>query len=124
MTGKGNVDFLMELHSDPEWHHEGESPYATLWRTELWKGFKSVAGMSSTFYMGGLGHKAIRPTTVATNYPTISQLDGLCDFNEGCVPASLLTRKDMRTWPTFKHLVMEAIVDFHDGLRRRSWSWG
>ena len=117
MAGKGNVGFLMELHSDPEWHHEGESSYSTLWKTELWKAFKSISGMSkSSFYMGGVGHRALRPTTVATTYPSIIQLDGYYEFDDGCVPASLLSRKEMRKWSrTFKQKVMESIVDFHAG---------
>ena len=117
MAGRGNVGFLMELHADPPWTSGSEPPYATLWRTELWQAFKSVAGMAtSSFCMGALGHRAARPTVVASNYPAVLQVNGQGEEDEGCIPATLMTRSEMRKWShNFKHLVMESITDFHAG---------
>ncbi|CAE7495091.1 RE2 [Symbiodinium sp. CCMP2592] len=85
MANKGNVGYMMEMHSDPEWLHGGDSPFATWWKSETWKAFKSVSGMrQSSFYMGGMGHAAKRPTTVGTNYLMINQNDGNYEFGDGC----------------------------------------
>eukprot|EP00439_Symbiodinium_sp_Y106_P048300 s3792_g6.t1 len=112
MANKGLVGFLMEMHADPEWLHQGDSPFATFWKSEEWKAFKSVSGMKqASFYMGGMGHATKRPTTVGTNYPSIAALDGNYDFHEGVVPPSLLTRSAMRTWSLgFKQMVLEAVT--------------
>ena len=117
MAGKGNVGFLMELHADPVAGAESGQQFATLWKTEMWRAFKSVAGMANAaFNMGSHGHRAARPTVVATNYPAVVQLNGNHDGVDGCIPASLLTRAEVRKWSVaFKHLVMESITDFHAG---------
>ncbi|CAE7353790.1 RE2 [Symbiodinium sp. CCMP2592] len=118
MKGQGNIGFLMELPADPEWHMETEYPYSTFWRTELWKSFKSVSGMcTASFNMGAYGHRTKRPTKVGTNYPAIIQMEGNYDFNDQCVPPSLLTRSTTRQWSDgFKKIVMESLSDFHEGL--------
>ncbi|OLQ10423.1 Copia protein [Symbiodinium microadriaticum] len=117
MAGKGNVGFLMELHADPVAGAEGGQQFATLWKTEMWRAFKSVAGMANAaFNMGSHGHRATRPTVVATNYPAVVQLNGNYEGVDGCIPASLLTRAEVRKWSVaFKHLVMESSTDFHAG---------
>ena len=117
VSGRGNIGFLMELPADPEWLMETEYPHSTFWKTELWKSFKSVSGVStSSFNMGAYGHKAKRPTTVGSNYPAIVQMDGNHDFHDNCVPASLLTRSTVRAWSgTFKRVVVDSVVDLHEG---------
>ena len=50
------------------------------------------------FYMGAYGHKAKRPTTAATNYGDIAEMDGNFEWGESCVLPSLLKRSEMRKW--------------------------
>ena len=102
------MGFLLDLPSD-------DPHRASVWSTELWKSFRSIAGVGTTsFYMGAYGHRAKRPTTMATTYPALLQMDNNYDFHDGCVPPSLLSYQEMRKWPTlFKELVAEAIGDYH-----------
>ncbi|CAE7214179.1 RE1 [Symbiodinium sp. CCMP2456] len=115
LSGKGNVGFLLEQPSDKERLRQDDPSMASLWKTELWKSFKSVSGMSlSSFYMGAMGHKGKRPTTVATNYARLCQLDGLYDFADNCVPRSLVDDKEMNTWSRgFKEIVAKAVSELH-----------
>ena len=93
MRGRGNVGFLMELPSDSLEAFYEQRIGATLWSSDLWKEFKSVSGMAKvSFDMGGFGHRCSRPTTVATNYPIITQMDGMWEVGEGTLPRSLLSR--------------------------------
>ena len=72
-----------------------------MWQLELWKAFKSVGGMRVvSFNMGALGHKGKRPTTVGTNYPLLFGLDGNWDWDDTCVPSSLVSKEEKRLWPT------------------------
>ncbi|CAE7446981.1 RE1 [Symbiodinium sp. CCMP2592] len=116
MSNRGVVGFLLTTPADEERHRECDPQHATFWHTEAWKSFKSIAGMSkASFYMGAYGHRAKCPTTIATNYPSLAQLEGVYDFNDGCVPPSLLDKKEMRSWSFgFKAMVLEAITDMHE----------
>ena len=65
-SGKGNVGFLLEQPAEKERHRRDDPVCASLWSTEMWKSFKSVSGMEmASIYMGAIGHKATRPTTIA-----------------------------------------------------------
>ena len=117
VAGKGNVGFLMEQPSPKEYLRKDDPTCASIWNTELWKSFKSISGIGKvSFYMGALGHKAKRPTTIATNYARLCQLDDLYDFSENCVPRSLVEDKEMNTWSQgFKKIVAKAVCEFHEG---------
>ena len=65
------------------------------------------------------GHQSKRPTTIATTYPALIQIDKNYDFHDGCVPPSLLTREQLRRWPKrFKEMVAESIKDYHSACWR------
>ena len=115
MRGNQDVGFLLDLPSDCERLRRDDPHRASVWSTELWNSFRSIAGMGTTsFYMGAYGHRAKRPTTMATTYPALLQMDNNYDFHDGCVPPSLLSYQEMRKWPSlFKGLVAEAIGDYH-----------
>ncbi|CAE7274583.1 GIP [Symbiodinium sp. CCMP2456] len=115
VSRKGPVGFMMEQPADKEQLRQDDPSMASIWKTELWKSFKSVSGMGlASFYMGAMGHKGKRPTTIATNYARLRQLDGLYDFADGCVPRSLVDDKEMNTWSHgFKEIVAEAVKEFH-----------
>eukprot|EP00439_Symbiodinium_sp_Y106_P015157 s5414_g2.t1 len=116
-SNKGNVGFLLEQPATKEHLRRDDPECASLWGTELWKSFRSVSGMgSASFYMGAMGHRAKRPTTIATNYPTLCNLDNMYDFADSCVPRSLVDDKEMNTWSTgFKKIVAKAVCEFHEG---------
>ncbi|CAE7230836.1 RE1 [Symbiodinium sp. CCMP2592] len=111
---EGNVGFLMDFPSDEERLRDDDPVRASPWETELWKSFKSIAGMTKvSFYMGAYGHKAKRPTTMATTYPSLCQIDNIYDFHDGCVPPSLLSHEEMRNWSyPFKAMVANAVCDY------------
>ncbi|CAE7501275.1 unnamed protein product [Symbiodinium sp. CCMP2456] len=117
MCGKRALGFLMESTAGCERLREGEPTGPTAWDTELWKSFWSVSGIREVpFYMGAFDHKAKRPTTLATTYPSLNQIDKNYDFGDRCVPPSLLSRADMRKWSkSFKAMVAEAIQNHHTG---------
>ena len=99
MNGQRDVGFLMEFPADCERLRECEPVRASVWTTEMWKSFRSVSGIrEASFYMGAYGHKAKRPTTIATTYPTLIKIDKNYDFHDDCVPPSLLTRSQLRQW--------------------------
>ena len=115
MNGQRDVGFLMEFPADCEKLRKDDPGRASVWSTEMWKSFRSVTGMKEvSFYLGAYGHKALRPTTIATTYPALIQIDKNYDFHDGCVPPSLLTRAQLRQWPKeFKDLVAESVKDYH-----------
>ena len=115
MNGQRDVGFLMEFPADCERLRECDPIRASVWTTEMWKSFRSVSGIKEvSFYMGAYGHKAKRPTTMATTYPALIQIDKNYDFHDNCVPPSLLTRSQLRQWSvSFKELVAESIKDYH-----------
>ena len=117
LKGRGNVGFLLELPSGPLEAYYEEQLGATLWGSEMWRAFKSISGMTrASFDMGGFGHRCSRPTTVGTNYPILAQMDGMHEVAEGCLPSSLVTGAERRSWSQqFKHLVLEGVSDFHSG---------
>eukprot|EP00439_Symbiodinium_sp_Y106_P017689 s4409_g2.t1 len=117
MCTNGQVGFILDFPSDEE-RLRGDDPLrASLWNTELWNSFRSIAGMGKvSFYVGAYGHRAKRPTTMATTYPSILQIDKNYDFHDDCVPPSLLSYKEMRSWPrTFRCLIAEAVMDYNTG---------
>ncbi|CAE7219459.1 unnamed protein product [Symbiodinium sp. KB8] len=115
--GKRNVGFLMEMPADAEYLRRDVTYDASVWKTEMWKNFSSVSGIKEiSFYMGTYGHKASRPTTMATTYPALIQLEpkGLERIKR--TPSTLLDPKEMRRWSIpFKEIVAEAIADYHSG---------
>ena len=80
----------------------------------MWRSFKSVSGMTTaTFNQGTVGHQALRPTTIATNYPEVMELNGDFDFESHCVPTSLLDRPALRRWsPYLESLIAKAAVNY------------
>ena len=116
-AGRGNVGYLMEFPSDEERLRECDPAKASFWNTELWKSFKSISGMRKvSFNMGAYGHKALRPTTLATNYPEVISVNNNYNFGSNCVPPSLLSVDELESWSNgFKEIVKGAIV----GLRQK-----
>ena len=117
IKGPGEVGFVMELPADEQEIRPQDSPRASLWETELWNSFRSLSAMKrSSFYFGAFGHRALRPTTLASNYPALMQLDGLYDYGNDCVPPSLLTKEELNKWPkAFSKAVVDSILDYHRG---------
>ena len=117
MNGKRDVGFLMDFPADVEYLRKGVTYDASVWNTEMWKNFSSISGIKTvSFYMGTYGHRADRPTTLATTYPSLVQIE----HKETCrikrMPSSLLGLKEMRAWSRpFKEMVAEAVVDYHAG---------
>ena len=107
----------MEMPADAEYLRRDVTYDASVWKTEMWKNFSSVSGIKEiSFYMGTYGHKASRPTTMATTYPALIQLEpkGLERIKR--TPSTLLDPKEMRRWSIpFKEIVAEAIADYHSG---------
>ena len=117
MCGQRNVGFIMEYPATSEKITKHVSTRASIWDMEMWKWFQSISGVKEvSFYMGAYGHKAQRPTTIATNYPSLMQLDINNNFHDDCVPSSLLSTRELRRWPRFfRSMVAEAISDYHSG---------
>ena len=120
MNGQRDVGYLMELPADCEKLREYDPRRASVWTTEMWRSFRSVSGMKEvSFYLGAYGHRCKRPTTIATTYPSLIQIDKNYDFHDGCVPPSLLTQQQLRQWPRrFKEMVTESIKDYHSAYLR------
>ena len=117
MCGKRNVGFLLEAPAVEE-RISGRKPEGvSIWTTEMWKNFGSISGIKEfSFYMGAFDHKAKRPTTIATTYPSVNQIDYHQGATDDCVPATLLSNAELRRWPrNFKEFVAEAIKDYHAG---------
>ena len=114
IKGRRNVGFVMEFPADESSPLEGSQEWLSFWKTEMWKSFKSISGMTmATFNQGAYGHQAMRPTTLATTYPMLKEIDGDFGFSDNCVPASLLSRKTMRSWSNdFKRAVACAMLDY------------
>ncbi|CAE7301732.1 RE1 [Symbiodinium sp. CCMP2592] len=114
MKSKRNVGFALEFPADVVPMREEEKDYLSFWKTEMWKSFKSVSGMAkATFNQGAVGHQALRPTTIATNYPEVLELDGDFDFGSHCVPTSLLDRASLRRWSLqLELMVARAAVNY------------
>ena len=117
--GRG-VGFLMEFPANVEYLNREPPPGASVWRTEMWRNFSSISGIQEiSFYMGTYGHRARRPTTMATTYPALNQLIPQGNGGTQRIPTSLLSKDELRMWPRpFKEMVAEAVVDYHAG----SWN--
>ena len=114
---RGPVGFLMEMNAEESVVAPEEPGDASFWNLELWKAFKSIGGMRKvSFDMGVYGHKARRPTTVATNYPLLYNLEGERGLQEEYIPASLLTQGELNAWSIeFRELVRQAVSEGLDG---------
>ena len=110
LKGKRNVGFVVEFPADIE----GEPDLLSFWKTEMWKSFRSTAGMSTvSFYQGVVAHQASRPTTLGTTYPLLKELDGDFSDNDAYVPPSLLSRSSLRKWSKgMETMVAQAIIDY------------
>ena len=117
MCGKRNVGFLLETPATQHRLSERRDEGVSVWSTEMWKNFGSISGIKEfSFYMGAFGHRARCPTTIATTYPSVNQIDYHQGVPDDCVPATLLSDKELRRWPrSFKEFVAEAIKDYHMG---------
>ena len=104
----------MEFPADVVPMREEEKDYLSFWKTEMWRSLKSVSGMTiATFNQGAVGHQALRPTTIATTYPEVMELNGDFDFESHCVPTSLLDRPPLRRWsPYLESLIARAAVNY------------
>ncbi|CAE7321109.1 RE2, partial [Symbiodinium microadriaticum] len=118
MSGKGNVGFLLEQYSPGDELRSDDSGSISLWSTQLWKSFKALTGMSQvSFYMGAIGHRGKRPTGMATNYPRLCQIEGMCDFVDGALPTTLMDVKEMKTWSVkFQEIVAQAACESLNGV--------
>ncbi|CAE7544706.1 unnamed protein product, partial [Symbiodinium microadriaticum] len=117
MAGKRDVGFLMEFPADAEYLRRESTYDASVWKTEMWKNFSTISGIKEiSFYMGSYGHKALRPTTMATTYPALNQLKQKGQERIRRTPSTLLNQAEMRKWSIpFKEIVAEAIADYHSG---------
>ncbi|CAE7551950.1 RE1 [Symbiodinium sp. KB8] len=117
MSQRGNVGFMMEQPVARDDLCSNVQTGITLWDTELWKSFRSLSGMRMvSFSMGALGHKGKRPTTMATNYARLGQMEGLYDQVDGALPGSLLDNKEEDAWSEgFKDMVACAVCDCLEG---------
>ena len=117
MSGKGNVGFMLEQPSACEELRLRDPATISLWDTEMWKAFRALTGMGqASFYMGAIGHRGRRPSTIATNYARLCQVDGLYDFVEGALPTTLMDIKEMKTWSVkFKEIVAQAVCESLNG---------
>ncbi|CAE7226577.1 RE2, partial [Symbiodinium sp. CCMP2456] len=113
--GNRNVGFLMDFPSDKDRLRKEVPVDASVWKTAMWKGFSSVSGIKEvSFYMGAYGHKAERPTTIATTYPALIQADRNYHVYNRYVPSSLLSATEMRRWSySFKEIVADSVKDYH-----------
>ncbi|OLQ05728.1 Copia protein [Symbiodinium microadriaticum] len=117
MAGKRDVGFLMEFPADAEYLRRESTYDASVWKTEMWKNFSTISGIKEiSFYMGSYGHRALRPTTMATTYPALNQLEQKGQERIKRTPSTLLNQAEMRKWSIpFKEIVAEAIADYHSG---------
>ena len=116
-SNKGTVGFLLEMPADRSRHQGSDPIHASFWNTELWKAFRGLSGMRKlSFNMGAYGHRGVRPTVVATNYPMMFNMDGNFQRGEQCVIDSLLHVDQLQGWSKdFQRMVAASIVDFHEG---------
>ncbi|CAE7822041.1 unnamed protein product [Symbiodinium sp. CCMP2456] len=114
-----NIYGIKDLTATQRQRVDNETAFAAkqmvVWLIAQMCGKREECGRIS-FYMGAFEHKAKRPTTLATTYPSVNQIDKNYDFSDKCVPSSLLSRKEMRKWSRpFKTFVAEAVKDHHTG---------
>ncbi|CAE7441104.1 RE1 [Symbiodinium sp. CCMP2592] len=117
IKGPGDVGFAMCFPADEMVIRSGDSPRASFWESELWRSFRSITSMKKTsFNMGAYGHRSQNPLSIATNYQDLINLNGVYDYDQSCVPPSLLSQEEMNTWSNgFKALVGQAILsDYHE----------
>ncbi|CAE7389506.1 GIP [Symbiodinium sp. CCMP2592] len=117
IKGPGDVGFAMCFPADEMVIRSADSPRASFWQSELWRSFRSVTSMKKTsFNMGAYGHRSQNPLSIATNYQDLISLNGVYDYDQSCVPPSLLSQEEMNTWSNgFKTLVAKAILsDYHE----------
>ncbi|CAE7033302.1 RE2, partial [Symbiodinium sp. KB8] len=116
IKGPGMVGFAMDMFAG---NKEGGLNYdqASLWETEMWKAFKSISGMSLSFFrMGDYGHRTMKPTLLATNYPLLVQMNDIYYNGGSFVPDSLVDLRERKQWCLpYKMKVATAIVEFHEG---------
>ena len=116
IKGPGMVGFAMDMFAG---NKEGGLNYdqASLWETEMWKAFKSISGMSLSFFrMGDYGHRTMKPTLLATNYPLLVQMNDIYYNGGSFVPDSLVDLRERKQWSLpYKMKVATAIVEFHEG---------
>ena len=114
--GRGEVGFLLDMPATNESAESGDSLRASFWKSELRRSFKSISTMKmASFQMGVFGHRARRPTTIATSYPALRELEGVHEPVDGCLPSTLMDSRELRKWSGgFKALVAEAVVEYHD----------
>ena len=117
MCGKRNVGFLLETPATQQRLSERRDEGVSVWSTEMWKNFGSISGIKEfSFYKGAFGHRARCPTTIATTYPSVNQIDYNQGVPDDSVPATLLSDQELRRWPrNFKEFVAEAIKDYRTG---------
>ena len=117
MCGKRHVGFFLGTPASQQRLSERRDEGVSVWSTEMWKNFGSISGIKEfSFYMGAFGHRARCPTTIATTYPSVNQIDYNQGVPDDSVPATLLSDKELRKWPrSFKEFVAEAIKDYHTG---------
>ena len=116
------VGFFMEHPRDPATYLRGNSngesepDYPSLWRMELWTAFKTEFGMAVlTFDQGALGHRAMKPTSVGTNYATLLDLNGLKASGQK-IPATMLPAHELARWaPMLRQRLAQAVVGTPEG---------
>ena len=111
------VGFFIELPADCERLQNDRGVKASLWTTEMWKNFQSIATMPVvSFFMGRYGHRSRRPATMATNYPSLQLLGNHYECPERCAPSTLLNYDELRLWSRgFKEILADAIKDYQPG---------
>ena len=111
------VGFLIELPADCERLRGDRGIKASLWTTEMWRNFRSIATMPVvSFFMGRYGHRSRRPTTMATNYPSLQLLGNHYECPDRCAPSTLMNYDELRLLSRgFKEILADAIKDYQPG---------
>ena len=112
------VGFLMEHPQDPQRYREATPEVQqcpSVWRTNMWKAFKRIFGISEVhFDQGALGHKTVKPTTLGTGLDGLLSLDGLKANTDQFTGATEVPSHVLGEWaPQLKSRIANAIASQH-----------
>ena len=112
------VGFLMEHPQDPQRYREATPEVQqcpSVWRTNMWKAFKRIFGISEVhFDQGALGHKTVKPTTLGTGLDGLLSLDGLKANTDQFTGATEVPSHLLAEWaPQLKSRIANAIASQH-----------
>ena len=115
------VGFLMEHPQDPQRYREATPEVQqcpSVWRTNMWKAFKRIFGISEVhFDQGALGHKTVKPTTLGTGLDGLLSLDGLKANTDQFTGATEVPSHLLAEWaPQLKSRIANAIASQHQSV--------